>query len=168
MSEETLTMDGTRLIMDRIASVLDPAGHAYISPVQRTLFEFLANQVSEFGADRGCPIVSMVDHVGNYWRNWLLLISRTGPYRPSTIMRLLEAIDPSHPISYRMLTLNLRILERDGLVRREVFNDEINHVEYELTSLGMELSDWILSLIQWIERRSPEVAEARISFDLSR
>lgn len=168
MSGETLPIDGAQLIMSRIASVLDPAGHTYISPVQRQLFEYLVNQVSEFDGDRSCPIVSVADHVGNYWRNWLLLICRTGPYRPSTIMRLLEAIDPSHPISYRMLTLNLRILERDGLVRREVFNDERNHVEYELTSLGVELSDWILSFIRWIERRSPEVAQARISFDLSR
>jgi DNA-binding HxlR family transcriptional regulator len=168
MSGDTLAIDGSQLIMMRIASVLDPTGRENLSPTQKKLFEFLASQVSEFEADRECPIVSMVDHVGNYWRNWLLLIGRTGPYRPSTIMRLLEAIDPTHPISYRMLTLNLRILERDGLIRREVFNDEINHVEYELTSLGQELSDWILSLIEWIERRSPDVAQARTLFDLAR
>lgn len=165
MAHEILFEDDARLIMNRITYALDPTGKQSLTQEQAALFHRVASQVAKFEADRKSPIVSMVDHVGNYWRNWLLLISRTGPYRPSTIMRLLEAIDPPHPISYRMLTLSLRILERDGLVRRTVFDEEINHVEYELTLLGREFSDWILLLIEWVERRAPDVAEARMAFD---
>lgn len=165
MSNDVAAKDGGKAIMDRIGQVLDPAGGNRLTEQQRELFAFLTRQVAEYDGDRKCPIVSLVDHVGNYWRNWLLLIGRTGPYRPSTIMKLLEAIDPSHPISYRMLTLNLRMLERDGLIRRRVISEEFNHVDYALTPLGLELSDWILSLVEWVDRRADEVGKARALFD---
>jgi DNA-binding HxlR family transcriptional regulator len=154
-----------RRIMARVGAVLGRTNGEPLTAAQAELFGYLSRQVAEFDADRNCPIVSLVDHVGNYWRNWLLLILRTGTYRPSTIVRLMVAIDPGHPISHRMLTLNLRMLVRDGLVGREVVPSEINHVEYGLTPIGRELSDWILSLLEWIDRRAGEVAEARLKFD---
>jgi DNA-binding HxlR family transcriptional regulator len=129
------------------------------------LLEQLAAQITQFESVRNHPIVDVVDHVGNYWRNWLLVILRTGPYRPSTIRRLLAALDPAHPISQRMLTLNLRVLERDGLVAREVVDDEQLHVDYMLTALGRELSDRIMSLIDWIDQHAEEVLRARAAFD---
>lgn len=165
LSGDVATKDDVEAIMERIGRVLDPTGGNRLTDEQRNLFTFVTRQVAEYDGDRKCPIVSLVDHVGNYWRNWLLLIGRTGPYRPSTIMKLLEAIDPSHPISYRMLTLNLRMLERDGLIRRRVISEEFNHVDYALTPLGQELSDWILSLVEWIDRRTDEVERARSLFD---
>jgi DNA-binding HxlR family transcriptional regulator len=157
--------DGVRQIMSRTVSVLDPTGRDNITDTQREIFEFLAVQVAAYEGDRNCPIVTVVHHIGNYWRHWLLLIMRTGSYRPSTIMRLLEAVDPTHPISHRMLTLNLRLLERDGLIERKVISGEIKHVEYSATLLGQELSDQILQFLDWAERRSPEIIQARAQFD---
>jgi DNA-binding HxlR family transcriptional regulator len=116
-------------------------------------------------ADRSAPVVAVIHHIGNFWRHWLLLIMRTGSFRPSTIIRLLEAVDPTHPISYRMLTLNLRMLERDGLIERTDMSGETKHVEYSSTPLGRELSDWILQLLDWISLRSPDVNRARAAFD---
>lgn len=165
LSGEVSASENSKVIMERIGQVLDPTGGNRLTEEQRNLFSFLTRQVAEYEGDRKCPIVSLVDHVGNYWRNWLLLIGRTGPYRPSTIMKLLEAIDPSHPISYRMLTLNLRLLERDGLIRRRVISEEFNHVDYALTPLGQELSTWILSLVEWTDRHADAVEKARALFD---
>ena len=64
-----------------------------------------------------------------------------------------------------MLPLNLRVLERDGLVAREVVDDEQLHVDYMLTALGRELSDRIMSLIDWIDQHAEEVLRARAAFD---
>jgi DNA-binding HxlR family transcriptional regulator len=52
-------------------------------------------------------------------------------------------------ISERMLTLQLRELEADGMLTRTVFAEVPPRVEYELTAIGkalvpicLELSDW--------------------------
>lgn len=152
-------------IMVRVRAVLDPQNTGDISAAQRRLFESTSAQMVEFGAERKNPIVSVVDHIGNYWRNWLLVILNTGSYRPSRISRILEALDPSHPISQRMLTLNLRLLERDGLIERSVICAYTNHVEYGLTALGSQLAGKLMSLIEWIGDHAGEIAHARAAFD---
>jgi DNA-binding HxlR family transcriptional regulator len=152
-------------IMVRVRAVLDPQNTGDISAAQRRLFESTSAQMVEFGAERKNPIVSVVDHIGNYWRNWLLVILNTGSYRPSKISRILEALDPSHPISQRMLTLNLRLLERDGLIERSVICAYTNHVEYGLTALGSQLAGKLMSLIEWIGDHAGEIAHARAAFD---
>jgi DNA-binding HxlR family transcriptional regulator len=152
-------------IMARVRAVLDPESSGNISAAQKRLFESTSAQMVEFGAERKNPIVSVVDHIGNYWRNWLLVILHTGSYRPSKISKILEALDPSHPISQRMLTLNLRLLERDGLIERKVICTHTNHVEYSLTALGDQLAGQLKSLIEWVGDHASEIAEARIAFD---
>ncbi|OZC54851.1 transcriptional regulator [Rhodococcus sp. RS1C4] len=107
----------------------------------------------------------MVGHVGNYWRNWLLVISRVGSLRPSAMRRLLGTLDPGHPLSRKMLTHNLRMLERDGMYTRTEVADARKHVEYALTPLGRELSDLIMTVIDWGFRHSDQIDEARASYD---
>lgn len=145
-------------ILSRIESVF---GERNLTSSQRNLFETTANQIVSFGWDPNNALVSLVEHVGNYWRNWLLMIFNTGSYRPSMVMKLLGALDPSHPISQRMLTLNLRLLERDGLIYRRVVNTEVIHVEYGLTPLGKEFADQVSALIEWIGDHAGEVEKAR-------
>lgn len=49
-----------------------------------------------------------------------------------------------------MLTENLRQLENDGIVKREVFTDEIPvKVEYSLTALGKKMKPIIGALAEW-------------------
>lgn len=155
-------------IMARVRSVLDPDNAGKITFAQRELFENTVSQIALFGAESTNPMVSIVDHVGNYWCNWLFMILRTGSYRPSMIIKILAALDPSRPISYRMLTLNLRALERDGLIEREMVSSEVNHVEYHLSALGRDLADQIAAMIRWIGDHGSEVVEARARFDAAR
>lgn len=151
--------------MSRVREVLTGVGDLSELREREELFSFVAGQLVDFDSDRTAPVVSVGRHVGNYWRNWLLIILRTGPYRPSTISRLLAALDPSHPISQRMLTLNLRVLERDGLIGRRVIEDERRNVEYTLTPLGRELSDLHLTLVRWGLDHSDQISSARAAFD---
>ncbi|MBY4108236.1 helix-turn-helix transcriptional regulator [Rhodococcus fascians] len=129
------------------------------------LFRNLASVLTEFDRDRTAPVVGVVSHVGNYWRNWLLVISRAGPLRPSAMRRLLATLDPGHPMSQKMLTHNLRMLERDGMYTRTVVADVRRHVEYSLTPLGCELSDLVMNLIGWGFEHSSQIDRARELFD---
>ncbi|MCZ4519421.1 helix-turn-helix domain-containing protein [Rhodococcus ruber] len=151
------------LIMFDIGRIL--SGVEAASVESEELFRNLASALTEFDRDRTAPVVGVVGHVGNYWRNWLLVISRVGPLRPSAMRRLLATLDPSHPMSQKVLTHNLRMLERDGMYTRTVVADVRRHVEYTLTPLGCELSDLVMNLIGWGFEHSSEIDRARVLFD---
>ena len=153
-----LLMNDIRLILQGISAASDES---------EDLFRNLASLLMEFDRDRRTPVVGVVGHVGNYWRNWLLVISRAGPLRPSVMRRLLATLDPAHPLSQKMLTHNLRMLERDGMYTRTVVPDVRRHVEYSLTPLGKGLSDLIMNLIDWGFRHSDQISFARALFDES-
>lgn len=64
-----------------------------------------------------------------------------------------------------MLTVTLRQLERDGLVRRTVYPVVPPRVEYELTPMGATLHTTIRSLVDWTEGHQQEIARARAEYD---
>lgn len=67
-------------------------------------------------------------------------------------------------VSKKVLTETLRGLERDGLVRREVFAEVPARVEYTLTPLGWSFTAPLLALCEWAEEHADEVARARAAF----
>ncbi|MFE3073352.1 winged helix-turn-helix transcriptional regulator, partial [Streptomyces sp. NPDC059247] len=69
-------------------------------------------------------------------------------------------------ISQRMLTVTLRQLERDGLVRRTVHPVVPPRVEYALTPLGATLHTTIRALVDWTEEHQEEIATARATYDI--
>ena len=150
-------------VMNDIRLVL--RGIPDVSTGSEALFRHLATLLTDVDRNRNTPVVGVVGHVGNYWRNWLLVISRVGPLRPSAMRRLLDALDPTHPLSQKVLTHNLRMLERDGMYTRIEIADARRHVEYGLTPQGLELSDLIMGIIDWGCRHSDDIAGARAVFD---
>jgi DNA-binding HxlR family transcriptional regulator len=64
-----------------------------------------------------------------------------------------------------MLTLTLRQLERDGLVRRTVYAVVPPRVDYELTPLGQTLLETIQSLVSWSRDHRDEIARSRADYD---
>src|SRR3970040_1056336 len=88
-------------------------------------------------------ISEVLARVGDKWTVLVVSTLGNGPKRFNELRRNLGSI------SQRMLTLTLRGLERDGLVKRTAFPTIPPRVDYELTPLGrsllapvMELSDW--------------------------
>ena len=160
-ARDTVSVD---LVMNDVMVVL--RGVPAASEGAEELCRHLAHLLAEFDRNKAAPVVGVVGHVGNYWRNWLLVITRVGPLRPSAMRRLLDTLDPTHPLSQKMLTHNLRILERDGMFERTVVADVRNHVEYSLTPMGRELSDLIMTLVEWALRHSDRIDEARVLFDV--
>jgi len=56
-------------------------------------------------------------------------------------------------VSQKMLTQQLRELERDGIVKRNVYAEVPPKVEYSLTDLGQELRPALHELVMWAASR---------------
>jgi DNA-binding HxlR family transcriptional regulator len=78
--------------------------------------------------------------------------------RPTVLQRLIPI---PHGISQRMLTLTVRRLERDGLVKRTVHPAIPPQVEYELTEMGHSLTHLIKALADWSIGHRPAIAASR-------
>ena len=63
-------------------------------------------------------------------------------------------------VTQRILTLRLRELERDGLIKRTVLSNIPPSVEYEMTELGMQVHPFFRDLCLWAEERLPELDAA--------
>ena len=69
------------------------------------------------------------------------------------------------PITQRMLSLTLRALERDGLVRRTVYATKPPQVDYALTARGLSLLTLVRDLAGWVEGNLDGILESRGTFD---
>ncbi len=107
-----------------------------------------------------CPAVrEVLNRVGDKWSVQIVALLGEGHLRFSELRKAIEGI------SQRMLTLTLRNLERDGLIRRTVFAEIPPRVEYELTRLGETLLEPITALAEWAADNRVAIQDARIKFD---
>lgn len=92
----------------------------------------------------GCPVEAALDLIGGKWKGVLLyhlLKDRT--------LRFNELKRRMPSVSQRVLTKQLRELERDGVVHRKVFPEVPPRVEYSLSPRGISLRPVVKSLEQW-------------------
>jgi DNA-binding HxlR family transcriptional regulator len=66
-----------------------------------------------------------------------------------------------------MLTVTLRQLERDGLVRRIVHADVPPWSEYGVTDLGLTLREPVVAIAAWALDHREEILSNRETFDAS-
>ncbi len=96
------------------------------------------------GKDRqNCPVTATVDAIGGKWKPLIVHYLLQGTCRFGELRRHLPAV------TQQMLTLQLRELERDGLVHREVYAVVPPKVEYSLTPLGESLRPVIEQMTAW-------------------
>lgn len=105
------------------------------------------------------PVRQILARVGDKWSVLIVMALRDGPRRFNEMKRAIGTI------SQRMLTLTLRSMERDGLVRRTVFPTKPPRVDYELTALGRSLYEPIERLGRWAIDNETEIARAQETFD---
>ncbi|MFJ9668257.1 winged helix-turn-helix transcriptional regulator [Streptomyces sp. NPDC101219] len=115
--------------------------------------------VSQEVTAQACPLVEVLDHVAGKWSISILVAAAPGPIRFTELERSVEGI------SRRMLTLNLRRLERDGLLKRTVHPTVPPKVEYALTPMARELHAYLTGLVDWAERHRGAIARARAAYD---
>jgi DNA-binding HxlR family transcriptional regulator len=101
----------------------------------------------------------VLDRVGDKWSVQVIASLGAGPRRFSELRRSIEGV------SQRMLTLTLRGLERDGLVRRTQYETIPPKVDYELTPLGLTLLEPIKALAMWAADNRTDIQQARERFD---
>ncbi len=104
-------------------------------------------------------VSAILSRVGDKWSVLVVMLLGGGPRRFNDIKRQVEGI------SQRMLTLTLRGLERDGLVRRTVTPSIPPRVDYELTELGFSLLEPVRDLGAWAQANIETIEAARIAFD---
>lgn len=90
-----------------------------------------------------CPTEAALAAIGGRWKVPILWHLFSGPRRFGELSRLLGSA------TQKMLTQQLRELERDGLVHRKVFPEVPPKVEYSLTELGRSVRPAVTALSQW-------------------
>ncbi|MDE6058649.1 MAG: helix-turn-helix transcriptional regulator [Clostridia bacterium] len=91
-----------------------------------------------------CPVATTVQLIGNKWK---ILIIRNLVYNEK--QRFGDFIKSIPAISKKVLTDNLRALEEDGLIDRQVFAEVPPRVEYSLTELGKSLKPILDAMSDW-------------------
>ncbi|MGE1129153.1 winged helix-turn-helix transcriptional regulator [Bacillus wiedmannii] len=102
-----------------------------------------------------CPVEAMVEVIGGKWKGVILYHLLDGTKRFNELKRL----KPN--ITQRMLTLQLRELEADGIIHREVYREVPPKVEYSLTELGESLRPMILLMMEWATHNMEKVLKSR-------
>jgi DNA-binding HxlR family transcriptional regulator len=106
-----------------------------------------------------CPTRQILDLIADKWTSLVIGLLEDGTKRFSDLQRGIGGI------SQKMLTQTLRSLERDGLVKREVYPEVPPRVEYTLTPLGQTLCAPIAAIRHWAETHIDEVNAAQSAYD---
>ncbi|AHN21427.1 winged helix-turn-helix transcriptional regulator [Lysinibacillus sphaericus] len=94
----------------------------------------------------GCPVEATLGVIGGKWKGVILYHLMSGTKRFNEFRRLMP------DITQRMLTLQLRELEKDGIIHREIFKEVPPKVEYSLTEFGRTLEPIIKLMRDWGEQ----------------
>lgn len=104
-------------------------------------------------------INKVLSRVGDRWSVLIVVsLSQYGTLRFNELKRNLG-------ISQRMLSLTLRQLERDGLIKRTYYPTIPPKVEYTLTPLGESFRAPVTELAKWALDNLDEIDAARASYD---
>lgn len=92
-----------------------------------------------------CPVETTLSLIGDKWKVLILRDLLPSKKRFGELKKSLGTV------SQKVLTAQLRDMEADGLVHREVYAEVPPKVEYSLTELGMSLKPILDSMWTWGE-----------------
>ena len=101
------------------------------------------NLLNEKYIMESCDLTYAVCKVGGRWKLLILCKLENGKLRYSELRNAIDGI------TERTLTLQLRELEKDGLVKRTVYAEVPPKVDYELTPIAIELIPIWSKLSSW-------------------
>lgn len=97
-----------------------------------------------------CPVEATLSLISDKWKVLILRDLLTGTKRFGELKKSIGTI------SQKVLTSNLRAMEEDGLITREVFAEVPPRVEYTLTERGRSLRPVIDAMRAWGEAHMRE------------
>jgi DNA-binding HxlR family transcriptional regulator len=106
----------------------------------------------------GTVMRDALDRMANRWTILITVVLEDGPARFNELKNRLG-------ITSQVLTRVLRDLERDGLVKRQVYMEVPARVEYSLTELGGSMCAPVLAIREWAEEVAKKINGAREAFD---
>jgi len=103
----------------------------------------------------GCPVTVTADVIGGKWKGVILYHLTSGAKRFNELRKILPNI------TQRMLTLQLRELEADGIIHREIYPVIPPKVDYSLTPFGETLKPIIFLMRDWGKQNEEKVLSNR-------
>ena len=107
-----------------------------------------------------CEIRDDFMMIGGKWKSMILYaLSTQGVVRFNQLKKTVSGI------SQKMLTQQLRELERDGLIKRQAFPEVPPHVEYSMTELGLSLGPIYQAVHHWEQENLMAIYKCRRQYD---
>ncbi|KKX28100.1 helix-turn-helix domain-containing protein [Rhizobium sp. LC145] len=106
--------------------------------------------------DDDCGFATALNVIGGKWKTDILWEINLAPRRFGELRRILSGV------SEKVLAQQLREMEADDLIRREVFPGKVQRVEYSVTDFGRSLNEAVTVMADWgkaFEIRMAEKAE---------
>ncbi len=91
----------------------------------------------------GCDVEATLSVIGGRWKPILVCHLLDGKKRYGELRRL------TPNATERMITLQLKELEADGIVNRHAYTEVPPRVEYELTEYGRSLESILVHMQEW-------------------
>lgn len=110
---------------------------------QHMLIDGKEHRIRMHGKDYHCALDVTMDYIGGKWKTIVLWYLRGNAKRFSELNRQIPGI------TEKMLSMQLRELEKDGLVKRTIFPEVPPRVEYELTTEGKTLLPLLEEIAKW-------------------
>ena len=101
-----------------------------------------------------CPVEASLSIIGGKYKAIILWHLMSGTLRYSELRHLLPQATP------KMLTQQLRELEKDAVIHREIYPVVPPKTEYSLTAYGQSLSPIIRAMCDWGSQHMSEQIQA--------
>ena len=109
--------------------------------------------------NKSCPITGSINIFGGKWKPEAIYFINLAPRRFNELRRLIP------DVSQRMLTQQLRELERDGIINRKQYLEIPPKVVYSITELGKTLIPIFGELETWTTKNIDKIQQARTNYD---
>jgi len=93
-----------------------------------------------------CPVEITLTLIGGKWKILILRDLMQGTKRFNQLLKSINGINQ------KVLTQQLRSMEKDGLIIRKVYPEVPPKVEYTLTELGLSLKPILDAMYEWGEK----------------
>lgn len=99
--------------------------------------------MAHFNEAVACPMTATLEYIGGRWKCVILYYLTGGTRRFGEIAARIPVV------SRKVLTQQLKEMERDGLIQRTEYKEVPPRVEYSLTELGKSLSPVLKAMSNW-------------------
>jgi DNA-binding HxlR family transcriptional regulator len=117
--------------------------------------ESSTNALNEQKINKNCGMAYTLTLIGGRWKPTILWRLLNGKMRYSELRKSIPEA------SERILVLQLRELEKNGLLSRVVFPEVPPRVEYELTPLGLSMQSMLEGISDWGDSYRQQVEKAQ-------